>query len=466
MSGPSSGRPFALVGHVVTATRELPHGAVTVVDGRISAVQLASEVPAHVEVHDIGDNFVLPGFVDAHVHCFTCPDEGFVHAGRAAIAGGVTTIVDMPTDAPAPVTTVERFLDKAQRVDGESMADVALLASVRPGAVAETAELAEAGACGLMVSLFGQDPVRYPRIDYLTLRDVFVAAGDARLPVALHPETDGVVRPLLDGERTSPFDPDDPRIHGFVRPRWSEHHAVATALEIAFETGVAVHLNQLSSARSLDLVARARAEGTPATAEVLLHHLRWTEADMLERGARLKINPPLRDDANRERLWRAVADGEVDVIASDHSPWPLVAKQRTPFLANESGAPGVQSFPSLLLASAIQRGVALPRVVQAASANPARIFGIDHRKGDIAVGRDADLVVFERSAPWTVDGATGESSAGWDAHDGLDVVGRVTRVYRRGQMVWTAADGFRSERPAGAFVARRAVPTTEDKETT
>jgi allantoinase len=214
---------------------------------------------------------------------------------------------------------------------------------------------------------------------------------------------------------------------------------VLTALELAHEAGARVHLHQLSLSRSFDLVARYRDEGTAATGETLVHHLLFHEDDLATAGGRLKLNPPLRSAANRQALWDRVASGAIAVVASDHSPWPLAAKTRPRILENESGMPGLETFPSVLLSEAIARAVPLERVAQVAAHGPARTFGLDAAKGDLRPGLDADLVVFDPAAAWTVDRDALRTSAGWDPYEGRRIPGRVVMTIARGRVVWDGA---------------------------
>jgi allantoinase len=220
----------------------------------------------------------------------------------------------------------------------------------------------------------------------------------------------------------------------------SETHAVLTALEFAREAGAHVHLHQLSLARSFDLVAQYRDEGTRATGEALLHHLMFEENDLASAGGRLKLNPPLRSAANREALWERLAADALPIVASDHSPWPLGDKTRPHILENASGLPGLETFPSVLLSAALARAIPLERIAQVTALTPAQTFGLGSVKGDIRPGLDADLIVFDPSVEWTVDRRALHTWAGWDAYDDRRLQGRVITTIARGRVVW---DGTR-----------------------
>jgi allantoinase len=285
-----------------------------------------------------------------------------------------------------------------------------------------------------MVSLWEQNSSRYPRIEYGQLRRIFEKTAAAGGLVSMHPETDAIIRPLLE-EALRKADQKDWRLHAATRPPVSETHAALTGMEFALEAGARVHLHQLSHARSFDLVERYRAEGVQATGETIVHHLLFQENDLATHGGRVKINPPLRSAANREALWQRLAAGQLSIVASDHSPWPLGQKTQAEILQNQSGMPGLETFPSVLLGEAIRRNVALSRIAQVCCETPARTFGLG-QKGDIRPGLDADLIVFDPDAEWKVDRNALQTSAGWDPYEERTIRGRVVMSMVRGRAVW------------------------------
>jgi allantoinase len=173
-------------------------------------------------------------------------------------------------------------------------------------------------------------------------------------------------------------------------------------------------------------------------------------------GNRVKVNPPLRSRANRELLWERLAEGRIDVIGSDHTPWPLVTKDRLPVLEAASGAPSLDWYPSLLLGAAMARNVPLQHVVAAAARRPAEVFGLGAAKGDIAPGLDADLIVFDPDAEWTVDPAAAHSATGWSPYDRSTRRGRVVTTLLRGEVVWDGVTA--AERPTGRILRPGAGP--------
>ena len=417
-----------LTGTIVTAQRAPFRGEVRIRDGLIVSVSENAAIDS--------SRYILPGFVDVHVHSSSLGTEGIAKASAAAAAGGVTTMIDMPYDVPAPVNRPELLEAKAARIAAEAFVDVALLGTVAPNEGGDLApELLAAGACGIMVSLWEQNSSRYPRIEYAQLRRIFEKSAAAGGLVSIHPETDAIIRPLLE-EALRKADQKDWRLHAATRPPVSETHAALTAMEFALEAGARVHLHQLSHARSFDLVQRYREDGTQATGETIVHHLLFQENDLATHGGRVKINPPLRSAANREALWQRLAAGQLSVVASDHSPWPLGQKTHPEILQNQSGMPGLETFPSVLISEALRRDVPLSRIAQVCALTPAHTFGLSSTKGDLRPGLDADLIVFDPDAEWKVDRAALQTSAGWDPYDERPLRGRVVMTMLRGRMVW------------------------------
>ncbi len=388
---------------------------------------------AHRRV-DVGDAYVLPGVIDAHVHCLSNPGEGIAAATSAAAAGGVTTIVEMPYDAGRPVDSVGRLKNKTAEIAAEALVDIALLATVRPaGGAADVADLVAAGACGFKLSLFGTDPGRFPRIPDDQLLDVLAAIASAGSLACFHAENEEIIKPLI--ERARRRGGAAPLEHCRSRPPVSETEAVLRAAEFAHATGAAAHLCHLSLVRSVDIVRWYAGQGLDVSCETCPHYLCFSEDDMASQGGRLKINPPLRPPGEREGLWRALAQGRIDMVASDHAPWALADKTAPDIFDNHSGVPGVETLAPLVLAEGLARGVPIETLAAALATRPAQRFRLAG-KGDIAVGYDADLVVFDPTTQGEVNEAALHSRAGWSPYHGRPLAGQVTRVFSRGEEVW------------------------------
>jgi len=436
---------------------------VGVVDGELSvsggvitglAARGSTAPDADVKVLDAGNSFVLPGAVDAHVHCLSNPSEGIAAATLSAIAGGVTTIVEMPYDDGAPINDAQRLLAKRHAVAEKAHVDVALLATVRPvGGAEDVAALVEAGATGFKLSLFDTDRDRFPRVPDLELLAVLDAIARAGSIACFHAENDEIIKPLI--ERLKREGSMDPLDHCLSRPPVSESEAVLKAAEFARSTGARTHFCHLSLARSLDIVDWYRQSGADVSVETCSHYLTYTERDMPGQGARLKINPPLRTSADQDALWAGVADGRVDIVSSDHAPWLLDQKSDPMIFANHSGVPGVETLVPLVLGLGHRRGIGIGRLVDVLSTRPAARFGL-RSKGTIELGKDADLIVWDPEQTTRIDSSRLHSNAGWSPYDGLELPGRLLGVVSRGEVVVDAHGTVSSQEGRGKVLSSSA----------
>ena len=414
----------------------------TIREGRIVAVAEARRRVASGGAIDYGDALVLPGAVDVHVHTRSAAQEGIEACTRAAAAGGVTTIVDMPYDAQGPVQTPEAFAAKVADVGREAHVDVALWATVPPrGPIEHVAELVQAGAAAFKLSTFETHPERFPRIPDGQLLAAFTAIAAAGGMAGVHAENDEIVRAGIDAERAA-GNGGDPMAHARSRPPVAEHEAVARCLELARDTGVRLHVCHVSTPRGVELIAAARADGVDVSAESCPHYLLLDESELARRGGEAKINPPLRS--------RPLRVEGIDIVASDHVGWPAERKRGRDIFALASGAPGVELIVPLIHDAFGPRTVA--RLI---GERPARRFGLWPRKGGILPGADADLLVLDPEAEWEVDPAALVTPAGWSPYAGRRLQGRVIATFSRGVQVW---DGERlGAGPGhGRFVAARA----------
>lgn len=445
-------------GDLVIPEAVLADGGLLIEDGRIAAVldaAAATAVSDDVPVDDRRGRLILPGVVDAHVHSFSDPGETFAAATRAAAAGGVTTIVDMPYDEPEPIDDPDRLAAKIARIPAEAVVDVALHGTLRPGTGGAALEaMVEAGACGFKVSMFETDPRRFPRVDAGDLRQILAAGRRAGVTVGVHAE-DGEIIGRLVAEaraagRTAPLD------HCLTRPTESETVAVAAAVELALATGARFHLFHASTPETVRILDAAKAAGADVTAETCPHYLVLDDADMAVLGARGKINPPLRSAGQVAGNWDRLADGGYDMVTSDHAPWPIHRKQHPVIFNNASGAPGVQTLAPLILAEGWLGGrLSLLRVAQVLSENPANRFNLGHRKGRLAVGLDADYLVFDPAGRSLITAATQLSRAGWTPYEGRSLPGAIEETVVRGQAVYRSGGIVEGTRP-GEFIPGRA----------
>ncbi|MGH9304691.1 MAG: dihydroorotase [Acidimicrobiales bacterium] len=436
----SSGADLCLVGRVVTRGEREPERAELVVSGgRIAEVRAlrgkAAGLPSPARRIDVGDAYLLPGGIDCHVHSGSHPGEGIAALTRSAAAGGVTTVVDMPYDATGPVVDGSVFAEKSRRVEKEAVVDVALLGTVRPGPDAEGVKaLVGAGAVGFKLSLFCTDPRRFPRIHDDQFLQILEAIEQAGSIACVHAENEEIIKPLIERARRS--GDSSPIAHCRSRPPVSETQAVLTVLEYARETGARLHLCHLSLARSVELASSYRAAGTKVSVETCPHYLCFSELDMAAQGGRLKINPPLRSPADVEGLWHHVSSGAVDVVASDHAPWPISDKTRADIFDNHSGAPGVETLLTVLGSRLLARGGSACDLARLVSERPAELFGLSGQKGSLAAGKDADILAFDPDADFVLHESDLHSNAGWSPYDKMSFTGRVVLTVSRGEVVF------------------------------
>lgn len=418
-------------------------GHLLISGGRITAVTGPGTAPAAAGCLDAGDHYVLPGLIDSHVH-FRTPGlthkEDWEHGSRAAVRGGVTTVMDMPNTVP-PTLDPQALLDKARSVRGSSLVDFRFHIGVDPARPRLLADLDPAVATSAKVFMAGHHTAPTVVRDPAVLEQVFAAAAEAGLRLVLHAEDDGLFA-LLDAWWGEPaaypdYEPRRPRTGGIV--------AVAKVVELVRRHGTQAHILHLSSAEEADLVCAAQAAGHPVTFEVTGHHLSFTAEDTRRLGARTRLSPSIRSRADQDRLWRALARGQLATLGSDHAPHTTAEKSRS-VAASPPGLPGVQELAVAVWTGMRRRwpqedpDIAVTRLVRHLSQTPAELFRLPG-KGRIAPGADADLVFFAPDTPWMFSAHDVESKCGWSAYEGWTFTGRVERTLRAGRTVWDASSG-------------------------
>ena len=426
----------------VTPAGERP-AAVAVAGGRIVAVEsYHAEIPAAHEV-DLGETALLPGLVDTHVHVNEpgrTEWEGFATATRAAAAGGVTTIIDMPLNSLPPTVNVEALRIKQKAATGQCHVDVGFWGGAIPGNAGDLQGLHDAGVFGFKAFLADSGVPEFPPLDPAQLAEAFRAVQAQFVVHAEDPYH-------LHAAASSPAYAD------FLasRPPEAEHAAVATAIETARAAGARVHILHLSAASALALIARAKADGVRVTAETCPHYLTLDAGQIPAGATEFKCCPPIRDAANADLLWAALAEGLITCVVSDHSPCtPELKRQDTgDFAAAWGGIASVQLGLSVIWTAARTRGHSLAEVVSWMARRPADLVGLTG-KGRLAVGADADLVAFEPDATFVVDPQRLHHRNPVTPYAGRELSGVVTRTWLRG----TAVTG---DEPGGRFLTREDV---------
>jgi allantoinase len=433
---------------VVTPGGEAP-ACVGVRDGRVAAVEpLGARLAGDRTVTLAGDEVLLPGLVDTHVHVNEpgrTDWEGFDTATRAAAAGGVTTIVDMPLNSVPPTTDVAALEVKRKAAAGRVHVDVGFWGGAVPGNLGDLAGLHEAGVAGFKCFLLPSGVEEFPPLDAGGLdRCLEVLAGLGALLV-VHAEDDATV--------AAAPPPAGPSYARFLasRPPEAEHRAVARVVEAAAgRAGARVHVLHLSSAGALPLLARARRDGVRVSAETCPHYLTFDAGSIPDGATRFKCCPPIRDADNRERLWRGLAEGLVDLVASDHSPCPAELKRpgSGDFGAAWGGIASLQLSLPAVWTAARSRGHGLADVACWMAERPAALAGLAG-KGRIAPGADADFAVFAPDETFLVDPARLHHRHPVTPYAGLRLAGVVRSTWLRGRQV----DG---REPRGTLLTRGA----------
>jgi allantoinase len=417
--------------------------------GRIAAV--GPELPgAETEIDAIG-LLVLPAVVDVHVH-FNEPGradwEGAATGSRALAAGGGALFVDMPLNStPCTVngTEVDR---KRAALEAASIADFGLWGGLVPGSVPEMAEMAARGVVGFKAFMCDSGLPEFPRADDTTLLDGLREAARLNLPVAVHAESDEMVRRLAQQAASSPS---AGSIRAFLdsRPVDAEVEAIERATQLAGEAGAKLHIVHVSSGRGVTAAVEARARGVDVSIETCPHYLFFVDEDVERLGAVAKCAPPLRPAADHDALWDALEAGLVDLVASDHSP-TTPSNKTGDFAAAWGGIAGVQStLPVLLGAGTHVRGLPLGRIASLLATNPARRFRLAG-KGSLAVGHDADIALVDPDARHALRVSDLHQRHTISPYVNVTFRGRVRRTLRRGETIFL--DGRITAQQRGRFV--------------
>lgn len=417
-------------------------------DGVIARIAPEIAGPAREELDATG-LYVFPGAVDVHVH-FNEPGrahwEGFATGSRALAAGGGTTCADMPLNSLPPVLDRRAFELKRRAAEAASVVDFALWGGLVPGNLDALPELADAGAVGFKAFMCDSGVPEFPAVDDLTLWEGMQVARALGLPVAVHAESDGLVRGLA--ARLRAAGRRDVRAYLASRPVLAEVEAVQRALLLAEETGASLHVVHVSSGRAVAAIAEARRRGVDVTLETCPHYLLFTEEDVERIGAALKCAPPVRGAADRDALWQALREGTIDLVASDHSPAPPELKETGDFFSAWGGVAGVQFTLIALLSEGPARGLDPAAVARLVAEQPARRFRLPG-KGALREGYDADLALVELT-PWTPSARDLHQRHAVSPYLGLTFAARVRRTLVRGRTVF--ADGVACAGAGGRLV--------------
>jgi allantoinase len=425
---------LAVAGERVMTSAGVRPAAVLIRGETVSAVVERGQVPAGCPLLDAGRLVVMPGVVDSHVHVNEpgrTEWEGFETATRAAAAGGVTTIVDMPLNSVPATTTVAALQAKLDAARGRLAVDCGFWGGVVPGNTSELDGLVDRGAAGFKAFLVPSGVGEFPHVGESDLREALHVLAARGVPLLVHAEL-AVSEVELAG---------DPRRYaGYLasRPRAWENEAVRLLARLCRETGARVHVVHLSSADALPLLAEARRDGLPLTVETCPHYLTFDAETVPDGRTEFKCSPPIREGENRERLWAALRDGAIDLVVSDHSPCTPALKEQGSgdFMRAWGGIASLQLGLPAVWTEARRRGFGLEDVVRWMCAGPAELSGWGSRKGRLEPGYDADLVVFDPEAELVVEPAAVRHRHSLTPYLGRRLTGSVRTTLLRGAVVY------------------------------
>ena len=433
------GQRVALPGGIAPASVHVKHG-------RVTKVSAFDDAPAGAPVIEAGAHVLMPGVVDTHVHVNEpgrTEWEGFETATRAAAAAGITTIVDMPLTSTPPATTARGVHEKASITEGRVRVDVGLWG----GAVPENTSGDPRGMRGLLAEgvrgfkcfLCPSGIDEFPFVDRADVEAALGQLAGTGVRLMVHAEVPEPIDAVA--AEVAKLDPRSYATYLRSRPKSAEDRAVELLFELCKKTGTPVHVVHLSSANALETLARARDEGVPLTAETAPHYLHFVAEEIPDGATWFKCAPPIRERGNRERLWQALREGLISMVVSDHSPCiPALKKpDEGDFMGAWGGIAGVQFGLSATWAEAHARGVPLEHVLRWMCEAPAAHAGLAGKKGVIAPGADADLVVFDDAAVFTVEKPAILHRHKLTPYEGHELRGVARQTWLRGELVHDAS---------------------------
>jgi allantoinase len=448
-----------LRGQRVVTPRGVRPATVHVWRGRIErVVGPEEEIPTGTNVIDCGDSVLMPGIVDTHVHVNEpgrTEWEGFETATRAAAAGGVTTLVDMPLNSIPATTTQAGLRAKMVAMEGKLRVDVGLWGGVVPGNSRDLKGLLNDGVLGFKAFLVPSGVDEFGHVGEAELLAAMPILGRRGAVLLAHAELPGPIEKAAGvWEGAGPAELSDYRRYLQSRPDAAEVEAVELLVQLCRELACRVHIVHVSSAEVLPVLKRARDEGLPITAETCPHYLTFAAEEIPAGAVTFKCAPPIRSHDNRERLWEALREGLIDLVATDHSPCPPEMKkvEAGDFRAAWGGISSLQLFLPAVWTGARERGFTLEYLAKWMCAGPARLASLEDRKGAIAPGYDADLVVWDPEASFSVEPGQLHHRHKLTPYAERTLYGVVQRTVLRGETIYL--DGDLVGTPGGRLLTR------------
>jgi dihydroorotase len=403
-------------------------------NGKIVSIATNNLLPKADRVIDCKGKWVIPGGIDAHVH-FRAFKEDWRSGSASAVAGGVTFVIDHGFGNP-PSTSAENLNRIKTDAESKSFIDFGINGSVNANNLSKLPELAKAGVMAFGEVYMAESVGGSNTVSDGVLLEAFRIIGEFGGIVGVHAENGGIVsfftQKLKDEKRKDQF------AYLEARPVLSEIEAVSRALMFARYANVRLHIYHLTTLEGVKKVVEAKKMGQRVSAETCPHYLLFEREDLTKYGPYIKCNPPIRSKDDRTALWKAIADGGIDMVSTDH--WPSLKSEKEKGWNNiweaDSGIPGVETRIPLLLTFGVNRGLlSMEKFVKIISENPAKTFGIYPQKGVIWVGSDADLTVIDFKKKATIKAENLQTNADFTPYEGWEVQGIPVTVFVRGQMV-------------------------------
>jgi allantoinase len=445
---------------VIRSTRILTSSGVSaaaihVAAGRITRITDYSDCPEGVPVDEAGDLIVMAGLVDTHVH-LNEPGrtewEGFATGTAAAAAGGITTLVDMPLNSVPATTTAAALEAKRQAAAGKLHVDAAFWGGVVPGNANQLRELAAGGVAGFKAFMVPSGVDEFPAVSESDLREALPIIAALGLPLLVHAESPEVI-----DRNSSSLAGQDVRRYTtwlYSRPPEAELEAIELLVALCREFGARMHVVHLAGADALALLRAARAEALPITVETCPHYLTFAAEDIPDGATQFKCAPPIRESENQDALWRAIAEGDIDFVVTDHSPCPpdMKCMSSGDFVRAWGGIGSLEISLAATWTGASRWRMPLSDLPHLMCAGPAQLAGLNSHKGKLASGFDADLVVWDPDEEFTVNGARLVQRHKLTPYDGLSLRGVVHRTYLRGRVVHERDAPASSRPPRGQLL--------------
>ena len=421
--------------------------AIHIQHGIIIAVSPYDDVPSGAPTYDAGEDLVMPGIVDTHVHINEpgrADWEGFTTATRAAAAGGVTTLIEMPLNSIPATTTALAFREKLATAAGKLWVDTGFWGGVVPGNLHELGPLWQEGVFGFKCFLVPSGVDEFPHVTEDDLRAAVPVLAKLGAPLLAHSEDPTIIESASRAAAKLPAN----RYSSWLasRPAVAETKAIELLARLATPSNTRLHIVHVSSSAALELIRKSKATGITLTAETCPHYLTFTAGEITDGATEFKCAPPIREAEHRDQLWAALGDGTLDFIASDHSPCPPEMKRKDTgdFFAAWGGIASLELALAAVWTSARPRGYPVGRLAEWLCRGPARLAGLSQRKGSIATGRDADLVIWNPEASFRVDPEKLHQRHKQTPYAGRTLDAVVTATFLRGRKIFE-----RGEFPAG-----------------